>query len=181
MMSEALVQLATAHRQMLEFRISFGLQATQLLTRPVLEDPDASEWHVDKGRAIAEGKVVARGEGWSVLEMIVYTTEEYEGEPMVYRARINAVPNRTTYDFGGSIIDVRPDYFEYDDYARGCNPATGVSFEIAPVITEDGVEQQTRCWPKPQIPSDADPEARAEFEASFRLQCHQMIERMRIP
>ena len=167
----------TAQRQMLEFQVAFSLQAAKLFSNVVEEDPYASKWRVDRGHGIAEGEVLARGEGWSVLEMIIRTGQEWEGEPVVYRARINTLPNRTTYDFGGSVLDVRPDLFALDDYVRGCNPDNGWSFEVAPVVTENGVEKQTRCWPMPYVSE----EASEEFAASFQLQCVPMIEKMRLP
>jgi hypothetical protein len=178
--SDAWQLMKSAHRSILEFRISYGIQLANFLSLPIREDPTASSWSLTKGETQVEGEVLARGEDWALIKMHATTGWLTDGERIDFDAEINATPLRTTYDFGGSFLDVRPELFEYDDYLRGCDPRSGVSFEIAPVLTEHGVESQTRCWPGPVFADDVDPEVRAEFEASHRIQCLQRIESLRL-
>jgi hypothetical protein len=160
----------TAERQMLEFRVSFAAQASFQLSKPVLEDPDASSWRIDGERGYLDGHVVARGDDWAALEMAIIGTSD-DARALSIWADVHVTPAQTTYELNGSVLVARPTSFEVDEFARGCDPERGLSFEVT---------DRARCWPKPAIPADAGPEARAEFEASFDLQCAQMVESLRL-
>jgi hypothetical protein len=61
---------------------------------------------------------------------------------------------------------------------------THISFEIAPSVINDKLTgHESRCWPFDQpspspVPSAISERQRRELEASFHLQCLQLIERV---
>jgi hypothetical protein len=165
----------TAVRQMLEFRVSYAIALAQLLTKPIAEHPEAGSWSEHTERGSIEGEVLADGDGWSTIRMVA---RDEEGT-YFQSAEIHTTLNRTTYDFGGWHFDVREQMFSIDDYVRGCTER-GVSFEVGPVVTDEGIESVPHCWPQPEPSDPSDPEQAKEIEESFRLQCLQAIESVRV-
>src|SRR5262249_27464217 len=105
-------QILAATRQLDEFQTSLTIQKAHLLLAPVRKDPTASFWHVESkpmagaggSPALAEGAVLARGEGWAVLKMVL--TYSYEGEHAI-EATIDALPGKMIFDFGADQLEVR--------------------------------------------------------------------------
>lgn len=170
-------QQLSATRQILEFRISRARQMVRLLTDPIREAPTAQTWSREFEGGRVEGVRIAAGEDWWVVKMIA-TWRDQDDQPGSLHADITLTRDRASFDFGGSELVVRTNTLEFDEYLLGCQPESGRHFAIAPVSAGDQIVAAPVCWPKPSL-DHLDPQARAEFEASFALQCLQLVERAR--
>lgn len=138
----------SAQNQFREFQRSFDLQAMQLVARPILEDPSARRWALRTPRVAYDGAVVARGNDWAVVKMVVSIENQ-----RTYDVEVHALPDQTRYEFQDSTLVVATHWESYDDDILGCDPETGVSFEGYDEIDEDGARRRvTRCWPDPPQP-----------------------------
>ena len=189
--SASTLVLVSAARSMQEFRLSSLTQKAALLLRPIAEEPDAEEWKLDDNPdARFEGVVLARGEGWAVVKMVV-TSPRLNG-PM--SGTLELYGDHAIFEFGRDILEITPDYVREGDFIRGCDPSSGVSFEVGPGISNgEFAASVPSCWRGggeganfgtdgtngTTMPGRTQGEVgQVEFEASAHLQCLQLIHRV---
>jgi hypothetical protein len=138
-------------RQNISFRASTSLYKAQMLARPIVEDPTASEWalELESGDALSriEGEILAAGDDWTVIAM--FWIVERNGEPQrTISATIEQSATRTLFDFGDESIELGRTYYRFGQFAQGCDDESGVSFEVAPQAIFEGIPVWgVQCWP----------------------------------
>jgi hypothetical protein len=191
--SAATLQFVRAARSMQEFRLSFLTQQATLLSRPIAQEPDAEEWKIDDNPDfLVEGVVLARGERWAVVKMVL-TSPRLNG-PM--SGTLELYGDRTIYELGRDVLELTPDYLRDGDFIRGCDPRTKVSFEVGPGISNGEFAASVHsCWRGGgeddganvgtdgtfTIPGRTPGQGevgQSEFEASAHLQCLQLVQRV---
>jgi hypothetical protein len=186
--SAPMLQFVRAARSMQEFRLSFLTQRAKLLLMPIAEDPDAEEWRFDDNPdALFEGVVLARGEGWAVVKMVI-TSPRLNG-PL--SGTLELYGDHAVFELGRDVLELTPDYLRDGDFIRGCDPRTKVSFEVGPGISNgEFAANVPSCWrggganvgtDGTTIPGRTPGQGevgQGEFETSAQLQCLQLIHRV---
>jgi hypothetical protein len=173
-------QNATAAQELIEYQLSSAMTNATFLMEPVRRDPNATEWKYEDQEAIAEGVIIARGRDWALLRMVALT--EVDGSIKSLESEISLLPDRAVFQLGAAELELTDRFVRYDTSARGCDPATGTSFQKVALLYSDGtLRDDLRCWPEMPMPacSGEDLEVcRQEFRASQRLQCSQVISKV---
>lgn len=104
-----------------------------------------SETFGDEARgSIIEGRVIAQGETWGVVE--THFTFWLEDELFAHSVEVRSDLRSTVYDAGAHQLSFYDSLYEFDDEVRGCNPETGLRFERRTQIAEGGEVSVYRCW-----------------------------------
>lgn len=128
-----------------EFNLSYGMQVVRRVTEPILDDPGAGQWRVEKEGSLYEARVIDHGASWATIHVILIF--EWEDSLSSFDATIEATPRRTLYDFGDRCLEVRDSFVAFGDDLRGCDPESETSFERYPVVNQEGEEVlMLRCW-----------------------------------
>jgi hypothetical protein len=168
-------QVVAAAQSEQDFEMSFYTQEAALLLTPVRSDPTASSWRRVSPAIEMQGSVLARGDGWAVLQMVITASGR------VLEATIQTFPGRMIFDFGAHELEARPNLLRLDTNLVGCDPSQHVSFEVGPAWSDGKLQLDAHtCWwngePTPTLISTASSTIAQEFQDAYELQCTQVIE-----
>ena len=120
--------------------------ATELVTGPIVAEPELGRWTADIGDSRFSAwvlEVIEGGEFWIRAEL------EYGAAPNILGATIRTRRGRTYYEFDAfeHPVVVYPHGFRYGPVRRGCDPQSGTSFDVRPEAVADGIFQDAlTCW-----------------------------------
>lgn len=167
----SLVQSAAHQLSRLEVQLLIG--RADLLTEVVRQDPTGSSWdaakEVEGGRLHFDGRATERGPDSGELELEVTFEPDDDSSSFTDRAMVRYSPQSTVYDFGAETLEQGSHHVMAGAVARGCDPTTELSFEIAPEISEGerGILFRSKCWSS----------ARPDPASVSPDQCAEVIER----
>jgi hypothetical protein len=157
------------------FDLADHLAAAEALIHPVRLDPTASSWDVPVERGEFEGAVLARGDGWAVLKMVLLSNVRD------IEATVDTFSDHMLFDFETEQLDVRPNLVRLGELVLGCAQDGLTAFMIGPGYVDGKLELAVpTCWPTGEAPPAPEQtttsSVTAEFRSSFDLQCRQLIQ-----
>lgn len=157
----ALDQMTAAAKSLREFELSFALQAAQVISRAVHEDPEASSWTWsdvrENGALFVEGESLHRTELSGSLAMRLWSTGPLR---RAVRADVSYTPLDSVYDFGDLRVEVSDTRLAIGEWQMGC-AEPDVSYEQRAFTSE------LSCWRSDGVAIEA-ATCRALFEQATR-------------
>jgi hypothetical protein len=172
--TDAASQILSGARSFVDIGFLDAVARAQVLVEPVRRDPTASSWHLPAQNGAMEGSVLARGDGWAVIEMSLIVTGA------VVEGTIHVFPDRLGLASGDDNLEIRENVIRLNQFVRGCDPMTQTMFEVGPGLVDGKVDMNVHtCWwsggAATHSPAITTSSTTNVFEAAYEEQCLELI------